>query len=97
EPIGHYGLGAEYYSHFTSPIRRYPDLMLHRLIRSYEQNGTGKNMKDKWSGILPEVAEHSSKMERRAVEAERDTDALKKTEYMEDKVGEIFDGVVSSV
>lgn len=97
EPIGHYGLGAEYYSHFTSPIRRYPDLILHRLIRSYENKGTGKEVKSKWDSILPDIAEHSSKMERRAVEAERDTVALKKTEFMQDKVGEIFDGVISSV
>ena len=97
EPLGHYGLAADYYSHFTSPIRRYPDLILHRLIRSYSQNGTGADQKAKWEGVLPEIAIQSSKMERRAVDAERETDALKKTEYMVDKVGETFHGIIGSV
>ena len=97
EPLGHYGLAADYYSHFTSPIRRYPDLILHRLIRSYSENGTGADQKAKWEGLLPEIAIQSSKMERRAVDAERETDALKKTEYMVDKVGETFQGIIGSV
>ncbi|WP_034551132.1 ribonuclease R [Carnobacterium funditum] len=97
EPLGHYGLAADYYSHFTSPIRRYPDLILHRLIRSYSENGTGSDQKTKWSGLLPEIAIQSSKMERRAVDAERETDALKKTEYMVDKVGETYQGIIGSV
>lgn len=97
EPLGHYGLAAEYYSHFTSPIRRYPDLILHRLIRSYGEKGTGTAQKQKWAGLLPDIAEQSSKMERRAVDAERETDAMKKAEYMEDKVGEIYTGVIGSV
>ncbi|SEL29897.1 RNAse R [Carnobacterium iners] len=97
EPLGHYGLAADYYSHFTSPIRRYPDLILHRLIRSYSENGTESDQKDKWNSLLPEIAIQSSKMERRAVDAERETDALKKTEYMVDKVGETFTGIIGSV
>lgn len=97
EALGHFGLGAEFYTHFTSPIRRYPDLIVHRLIRSYATKGTGSEEKAKWAGLLPEIAEQSSKMERRAVDAERETDSLKKTEYMSDKIGEIFDGVISSV
>ncbi|MCA9766188.1 MAG: ribonuclease R [Carnobacterium sp.] len=97
EPLGHYGLAADYYSHFTSPIRRYPDLILHRLIRSYSENGTGADQKDKWNSLLPDIAIQSSKMERRAVDAERETDALKKTEYMVDKVGETFTGIIGSV
>ncbi|MEG2504375.1 MAG: ribonuclease R, partial [Carnobacterium sp.] len=82
EALGHFGLGAEFYTHFTSPIRRYPDLIVHRLIRSYATKGIGSEEKAKWAGLLPEIAEQSSKMERRAVDAERETDSLKKTEYM---------------
>ncbi|SIN97734.1 RNAse R [Carnobacterium alterfunditum] len=97
EPLGHFGLGAEFYSHFTSPIRRYPDLILHRLIRSYGEEGTGSAQKTKWENRLPAIAEDTSKAERRAVDAERETDALKKTEYMADKVGEIYEGIIGSV
>lgn len=93
---GHYGLAAEYYTHFTSPIRRYPDLIVHRLIRTYSQSTT-EETKAKWAENLPEIADHSSQMERRAVEAERDVDSLKKAEYMADKIGEEFEGIISSV
>lgn len=94
--FGHYGLAAEYYTHFTSPIRRYPDLIVHRLIRSYGQDPSEANQ-TYWENELPEIADHSSKMERRAVEAEREVDAMKKAEYMMDKVGEEFEGIISSV
>lgn len=94
--FGHYGLAAEYYTHFTSPIRRYPDLIVHRLIRSYGQDPSEANQ-TYWENELPEIAEHSSRMERRAVEAEREVDAMKKAEYMMDKVGEEFEGIISSV
>lgn len=94
--FGHYGLAAEYYTHFTSPIRRYPDLIVHRLIRSYGQDPSEANQ-TYWENELAEIAEHSSKMERRAVEAEREVDAMKKAEYMMDKVGEEFEGIISSV
>ncbi|MCA5011858.1 MULTISPECIES: ribonuclease R [unclassified Enterococcus] len=93
---GHYGLAAEYYTHFTSPIRRYPDLIVHRLIRSYEGNVSEK-LKEKWEQHLPDIADHSSKMERRAVEAEREVDAMKKAEFMADKIGEEYQGIISSV
>lgn len=93
---GHYGLAAEYYTHFTSPIRRYPDLIVHRLIRSYSQDQSDAT-KDKWAESLPEIADHSSKMERRAVEAEREVDSMKKAEFMAEKIGEEFDGIISSV
>ncbi|OJG74213.1 ribonuclease R [Enterococcus quebecensis] len=93
---GHYGLAAEYYTHFTSPIRRYPDLIVHRLIRSYEGNVSEK-LKEKWEQDLPDIADHSSKMERRAVETEREVDSMKKAEFMADKIGEEYDGVISSV
>lgn len=98
ESTGHFGLATEYYTHFTSPIRRYPDLIVHRLIRTYLFN---KDMKQKtisrWKESLPEIARHTSERERRAVDAERETDDLKKAEYMEDKIGEEFTGVISTV
>ncbi|OJG28467.1 ribonuclease R [Enterococcus caccae] len=93
---GHYGLAAEYYTHFTSPIRRYPDLIVHRLIRSYEGTVSEK-LKEKWEQDLPDIADHSSRMERRAVETEREVDSMKKAEFMADKIGEEFDGIISSV
>ncbi|QFK72780.1 ribonuclease R [Pradoshia sp. D12] len=98
ESLGHFGLSTDYYTHFTSPIRRYPDLIVHRLIRTYLINGDlSKETQEKWNERLGEIAQHTSSMERRAVDAERETDDLKKAEYMEDKVGEEFDGIISSV
>lgn len=97
DPIGHYGLAADYYSHFTSPIRRYPDLILHRLIHYYAEVSADGKARKRWQKKLPEIAEHSSLTERRAVDAERETDELKKTEYMEGKVGEEFEGIITSV
>lgn len=98
ESIGHFGLSTDFYTHFTSPIRRYPDLIVHRLIRTYLILGKLDNAtQDKWKEKLPEIAEHSSNMERRAVEAERETDSMKKAEYMMDKIGEEYDGIISSV
>ncbi|WP_432352699.1 ribonuclease R [Sporosarcina sp. A2] len=98
ENLGHFGLSADYYTHFTSPIRRYPDLIVHRLIRTYlfEKDVSGKTIAH-WDAELPEIAQHTSDMERRAVDAERDTDALKKSQFMLDKIGEEFDGIISSV
>ena len=98
ESIGHFGLSADYYTHFTSPIRRYPDLIVHRLIRTYLINGdTSKETVVHWNSVMGEIAEHTSERERRAVDAERDTDALKKAQYMSDKIGEEFIGMVSSI
>lgn len=98
ESLGHFGLSTDYYTHFTSPIRRYPDLVVHRLIRTYLVNGdTSRETVNYWRGIMDEIADHTSDRERRAVDAERDTDALKKAQYMLDKVGEEFIGMVSSV
>lgn len=98
ENLGHFGLSTEFYTHFTSPIRRYPDLIVHRLIRTYLIEGKiDEATQAKWKEMLGEIAEHSSKMERRAVDAERETDELKKTEFMLDKIGEEFDGIISSV
>lgn len=98
ESLGHFGLSTEFYTHFTSPIRRYPDLIVHRLIRTYliEQK-VDEATREKWSQVLADIAEHSSNMERRAVEAERETDEMKKAEFMADKIGETFDGIISSV
>lgn len=97
DPMGHYGLAAEDYTHFTSPIRRYPDLIVHRLIKSYMSRPIEEEVKVKWSETLPEIAAHSSKMERRAVEAERDTDNMKKAEFMQDKIDQEFDGIITSI
>lgn len=97
DPIGHYGLGADYYSHFTSPIRRYPDLILHRLIHYYDEVGRSQQDKKRWESRLPDMAKHSSEAERRAIDAERETDELKKTEFMADKVGQEFMGTISSI
>ncbi|MBP2240336.1 ribonuclease R [Cytobacillus eiseniae] len=98
ESLGHFGLSTEFYTHFTSPIRRYPDLIVHRLIRTYLIEGKlDPATREKWNALLPDIAQHSSNMERRAVEAERETDELKKAEYMEDKIGEEYDGIISSV
>ena len=94
---GHFGLATNYYCHFTSPIRRYPDLQIHRIIKETLRG----RMKDKriehYEEILNEVAKHSSEMERRADEAERETIKLKKVEYMEDHIDEEFEGVISGV
>ncbi|MGY0434346.1 ribonuclease R [Bacillus rugosus] len=98
QSLGHFGLSTEFYTHFTSPIRRYPDLIVHRLIRTYLINGkVDESTQEKWAERLPDIAEHTSTMERRAVDAERETDDLKKAEFMLDKIGEEFDGMISSV
>lgn len=97
EPRGHYGLAAEDYTHFTSPIRRYPDLIVHRLIHQYIKGRPTPKESERLEAKLPEIAIHSSQMERRAVDAERATDALKKAEFMLDKVGEEFEGMISSI
>jgi len=98
ENEGHFGLAAEYYTHFTSPIRRYPDLIVHRLLReSFPTGSIPKGRREQLVQKLPEMAEHASKRERVAVSAERDTTDLKKVEYMEQFVGDTFEGVISSV
>lgn len=94
---GHFGLSAEFYTHFTSPIRRYPDLIVHRLIRDAISGNLVDEREEKWQEKLQEIAIHSSERERIAVDAERETDDLKKAEYMLDKIGEEFTGLVSGV
>ena len=96
DPLGHFGLAAKYYSHFTSPIRRYPDLVAHRMIRQYAHS-TSEDVKAKWKQVLPDIAVQTSTAERRSIDTERAVDDLKKAEYMQDKVGQEFDAVVSSV
>jgi ribonuclease R len=99
ESTGHFGLAAEYYSHFTSPIRRYPDLVIHRVIREVLENGGAltAERQEYLTARMPDIAQQSSERERVAVDAERDTEQMKKAEYMLDKVGEEFEGIISSV
>lgn len=97
ENTGHFGLAARYYTHFTSPIRRYPDLQIHRIIKESLHGGlTGKRISH-YEKILPQVAVQTSALERRADEAERETNKLKKVQYMEQFIGQEFEGVISSV
>ncbi|MCI5951768.1 MAG: ribonuclease R [Anaerostipes sp.] len=95
--IGHFGLSAKYYCHFTSPIRRYPDLQIHRIIKENLHGNLQKKRVKHYEQILPKVAEISSKTERRAEEMEREVVKMKKVEYMEQHLGEIFVGVISGI
>jgi len=97
ESTGHFGLACQYYCHFTSPIRRYPDLQIHRIIKEQFRGRLKEERIAHYREILPEVAKHSSETERRADEAERETDKLKKVEYMEERLGEVYNGVVSGI
>ena len=97
ECTGHFGLACQYYCHFTSPIRRYPDLQIHRIIKEQLRGRLKEKRIEHYQSKLPEVAKHSSIRERRADEAERETDKLKKAEYMEQHIGEVFEGVISGV
>ena len=94
---GHFGLACQYYCHFTSPIRRYPDLQIHRIIKEQLRGKLSEERIKHYEEKLPEVAKHASKMERRAAEAERETDKLKKAEYMEERIGEVYDGVICGI
>lgn len=94
---GHFGLAAKYYCHFTSPIRRYPDLQIHRIIKEHLRGKLTQAKKKHYGEILDEVAAQSSAMERRAEEVERETVKLKKAEYMKDHIGEVFEGIISGV
>ena len=92
---GHFGLAMKYYCHFTSPIRRYPDLQIHRIIKENIHGNLLDKRIEHYNKILPEVAERSSMMERRADDAEREVEKMKKAEYMEQFIGETFEGIIS--
>jgi ribonuclease R len=94
---GHFGLSTRYYCHFTSPIRRYPDLQIHRIIKENLRGRLNEDRINHYEAILEEVAVHSSRTERRADEAEREVNKMKKVEYMMDHIGESFTGVISGV
>ena len=95
--VGHFGLSASYYCHFTSPIRRYPDLQIHRIIKENMRGGIKRRRLDWYEENLPAIADQCSKLERRAEEAEREVVKLKKVEFMADKVGQNFIGVISGI
>jgi ribonuclease R len=95
--LGHFGLAAEYYTHFTSPIRRYPDLVVHRALREVRHSGFTAARRDELDDELPEIARHTSEMERRADEAERELLQWKKVRFMADKVGDEFHGYITGV
>jgi len=95
--LGHFGLAAQYYCHFTSPIRRYPDLQIHRLLKKVLRAAWDEKTEKYYRDRMSEIAKHCSKRERVAEEAERDTDTLKKVEFMEDKIGELYEGIISGV
>ncbi len=97
ECTGHFGLAASYYCHFTSPIRRYPDLQIHRIIKDSLRGRLNERKLGHYGKILPEVAKHCSDMERRADETEREVIRLKKAEYMKAHLGEVYEGVISGV
>ncbi len=97
ESLGHFGLAARYYCHFTSPIRRYPDLQIHRIIKEQINGKIDGGRAKKLIGIVDYASKQSSETERVAQEAEREVDDLKKAEYMQDRIGEEFEGIVSSV
>ena len=94
---GHFGLAARYYTHFTSPIRRYPDLQIHRIIKENLHGKLKENRIHHYEGLLFKVAEQTSRTERRADEAEREVEKMKKVEYMSDKIGQVFEGVISGI
>jgi len=97
EHTWHFGLAANYYSHFTSPIRRYPDLIIHRIMKEYIHGKFDERRNEHYSSILPDITKHCSERERNAEEAQRDYEELKKAEYMQEHVGETFAGIVSSI
>lgn len=97
ENIGHFGLAATYYSHFTSPIRRYPDLMIHRIIKEFLHGKIDEKRVRSLIPLVSEASKQASEMERVAVDAERELDALKKAEFMQQHIGEVFEGIISSV
>ncbi|MCD6202714.1 MAG: RNB domain-containing ribonuclease, partial [Bacteroidales bacterium] len=90
--IGHYGLAFDYYTHFTSPIRRYPDMMVHRLLQAYQNGAKSANAEE-----YETRCRHASEMERRSIDAERASIKYKQVEYLADKVGEQYEGIITGV
>ncbi len=97
ECVGHFGLAAKYYCHFTSPIRRYPDLQIHRIIKEHLNAKIDEKRAEKLAVIVDQTSKQSSERERVAEQAEREVDDLKKAEYMQNRIGEEFEGMISSV
>ena len=99
--LGHYGLASNCYTHFTSPIRRFPDTTVHRLLREYIFNVPDDKKLNKLviteSEKLPYICEHSSEQERISIECERDVESMKMAEYMENHIGDVYDGIISSI
>lgn len=94
---GHFGLATQYYCHFTSPIRRYPDLQIHRIIKENLRGKLSEKRIRHYENILPEVSQEASRLERRAEEAERDVEKMKKVQYMSRRIGEEYEGVISGI
>src|SRR5699024_1510632 len=97
ENTGHFGLAANYDTHFTSPIRRYPDMQIHPILKDNLRGRMNEQKIGHYQSILTEAAKHSSEMERRADEAERETIKLKKVEYMQERLGNVYEGVISGI
>lgn len=97
ENLGHFGLASKFYCHFTSPIRRYPDLTVHRVVKELLQGSMSEKRKVEWKKLITEVSGHCSETERNAEEAERDIEDMKKAEYMQQFIGDIFEGTVSGI
>ena len=101
ENVGHYGLGSKCYTHFTSPIRRFPDTTVHNLLRKYIFNAPSDKELNKlisyWQENLPALCDHASEKERESIECERDVEDMKMAEYMENHIGEEYDGIISSI
>jgi ribonuclease R len=97
ESNGHFGLAAKFYCHFTSPIRRYPDLIIHRIMKEYLKGKVNEQREEYLNQRIPDVARSCSERERAAEEAERETEDLKKVEYMKEREGEVFEGIISNV
>ena len=94
---GHFGLSTQYYCHFTSPIRRYPDLQIHRIIKESLHGGLNEKRIQHYEKLLPKISEDCSKLERRADEAEREGEKLKNVQYMSRRIGEVYTGVISGI
>ncbi len=97
ECSGHFGLAAEYYCHFTSPIRRYPDLCIHRIIKDHLSGRMNERLSAHYDAVLPMIAKQSSELERRADETQREADKLKKCQYMAERIGKSYEGVISGI